>query len=183
MALVVKKWHSDVRPRDDGAYVDIVARQAGLISWLLALLKVDPQYTLRITFDKVIYEARSVFGYQRVVLPIASVSSLHFGYAKPWKWVLFWLVIFSASARLAWTLDYPVSAGLLVLAGLVVAMLVLIFKRSLAIGIRDQDGHDYSLQLKRSVIEGQEINEKALERITEIVVAIVDRHHEKPVTP
>jgi hypothetical protein len=179
MALVVKQWRCDVTPREDGAYVEIVARQPGLIAWLLALFHIDPRFSLRVNYDKIIYEARSLFGYRRIVLPIASVSSLHFGYAKPWKQVIFWLIMFGLAASVAWRLEHYAAGTLIMLAAVLVAVLIMIFKRSLEIGVREQEGSDYSLELKRSVIEGQEINEQALERITEIVVAIVDRHHDK----
>ena len=53
---------------------------------------------------------------------------------------------------------------------------VFVFNRLRQIGFTDVTGEDYALVLKRSVIEGQEINEQSLERITQIFVAIVDAH-------
>ena len=79
MALVVKKFFVSPTPREDGVYVEIVARESGLFAWLFALLKLDPNYCLRILYDKVQYESSSVFGFSKVIMPIHSVSSVSFG--------------------------------------------------------------------------------------------------------
>jgi hypothetical protein len=176
MALVVKSWFSDVSPREDGCYVEVVGRESGIISWFLALLGIDPNYSLQMQYDKLFYEARSVFGYRRVVLPLASVSSLYFGYAKPWKLALFWFALFAFGAFMAADMHEWGWAGLLFLLGIIISVLIFIFNKVLTLGVSEQNGDSYTLQFKRSVIEGQEINEQSLERITQIFVAIVDAH-------
>ena len=180
MALVVKKFFVNSTPREDGIYVEIVGRESGLMAWFFALLKLDPNYSLRIFYDKIYYEASSIFGFRKVIMPIHSVSSLYFGTVRPWGKALFWFVVFAGAAYAAaqmqqtgWTI------GLAVL-GVVVAILVFIFNRQLTIGVSEVTGTDYEMNLKRSIIEGQEISEKKLEEITHIFTALLDAHKAHP---
>jgi hypothetical protein len=110
------------------------------------------------------------------VLPLASVSSLYFGYAKPWKLALFWFALFAFGAFMAVDMHEWGWAGLLLLLGIIIAVLIFIFNKVLTLGVSEQNGDNYTLQFKRSVIEGEEINEQSLERITQIFIAIVDAH-------
>jgi len=176
MSLVVKSWHSNVAPREDGAYVEIIARESGFFSWVMTLLRIDPRYSLQIQYDKVIYESRSVWGYKRVLLPIASISSLNFGYSKPWKLAALILVLFGAAGYVAMEFDEAGWALFLSLAGIIGAVAAFLLNKVLSIGVTEVTGDEYALNLKRSFIEGQEVNEEALGRITEIFVAILDAH-------
>jgi hypothetical protein len=176
MTLVVKSWHSDVAPRDDGAYVEIIARESGFFSWVMTLMRIDPRYSLQIQYDKIIYESRSIWGYKRVMLPIASVSSLHFGYAKPWKLAAMILVLFGTASYFAMELEQFGWAAFLGLAGIIGSVTAFLLNKVLSIGVKEVTGDDYDLELKRSFIEGQEVNETSLGRISEIFVAILDAH-------
>jgi hypothetical protein len=60
--------------------------------------------------------------------------------------------------------------------GVLIAVLVMVLGRQRLIGLTEMTGDDYSLLLKRSVIEGQEINEAKLEEISRIVIALLDAH-------
>jgi hypothetical protein len=180
MALVVKKFFVSPTPREDGLYVEIVGRESGLMAWFFALLKLDPNYSLRIFYDKIYYEASSIFGFRKVIMPIHSVSSLYFGTVRPWGKAVFWFLIFTGAAYAAaqmqetqWTI------GLAIL-GVVVAILVFILNRQLTIGVSEVTGTDYEMNLKRSIIEGQEISEKKLEEITQIFTALLDAHKAHP---
>lgn len=175
-ALVVKKFFKSPTPREDGVYVEIVGRQSGLIAWLLALLKIDPTIEMKVKYTKVEYMASSFAGFHRVVLPIESVASIFFGVSRPWIQALTWLFLFLAGAFVAAEAgSTPAVIGLIV-AGVVIATLVFILKRERQIGFTDVTGEDYKLTLKRSVIEGQEITEQALDEISKIILALVDEH-------
>jgi hypothetical protein len=180
MTLVVKSWHSDVAPRDDGTYVEIIARESGLFSWVMTLFRIDPRHSLQIQYDKIIYESRSIWGYRRVMLPIASVSSLHFGYSKPWKLAAMILALFGTAGYVAMELEEPGWAAFLGLAGIIGAVTAFLLNKVLSIGVKEATGDDYDLYLKRSFIEGQEVNEESLGRITEIFVAVLDAHKARP---
>jgi hypothetical protein len=157
-------------------YVEVLARESGLFAWLFALLKLDPNYCLRILYDKVYYESSSVFGFTKVIMPIHSVSSVSFGTVRPWKLALFWFLLFAAGAYTAAHLEEMQWALGLTVAGVVIAILLFILNRELTIGVKEVTDTSYDMTLKRSIIEGQEISEAKLEEITQIFTAILDAH-------
>jgi len=176
MALVVKRFFVSNVPREDGAYVDILARESGLLAWLFALLKLDPNYSLTVLFDKIHYESSSIRGFTRVILPIQSVSSIYFGTARPWAKALAWFLLFVSLAYAAAQFGQTLAVALLVLVGVLASILVFIFNRELLIGVTEHTGADYELKVKRSAIEGQEISEERLAEIARIFMALVDAH-------
>ncbi len=175
-ALVVKKFFVSPSPRDDGVYVEIIGRQSGLIAWLFALLKIDPTLEMRVRHDKVEYMAASFSGFERVILPIHSVSSVFFGVVRPWLKALTWLLVFLAGAYAGAEAGSTGAVIGLTLAGVVVAVLIFVLGRERSIGFTEMTGDDYALRLKRSVIEGQEISEERLAEIAAIIIALLDAH-------
>lgn len=175
-SLVVKKFFASATPREDGVYVEVIGRRSGVIAWLLSLLRIDPLVEMRIRFSRVEYFSGSFSGFHRVVLPIESVSSVFFGVSRPWGKALFWFVVFIAAAFGASEAGSTSAAIGLVLLGVLIAVLVMVLGRQRLIGLTEMTGDDYSLLLKRSVIEGQEINEAKLEEISRIVIALLDAH-------
>jgi hypothetical protein len=176
MALVIKKFFVSHEPREDGVYVEIQARQSGFFSWLFALFGLDPNYSLSILYDKVVYQASSINGFNKVILPIHSVSSIYFGTVRPWGKALFWFSLFVAGAYAAAELGETAWVVISVVVGLVIAILVYILNRELTIGVTEVTNTTYPLVLKRSVIEGQEISEAKLAEISQIFVALLDAH-------
>ena len=174
MALVVKKFFVSNEPREDGVYVEILARQSGFFSWLFALFGLDPNYSLSILFDKVVYQASSISGFHKVILPIHSVSSIYFSNARPWGKALFWFLLFVGGAYAAAEMGETKWVVISVVVGLIVAILVYILNRALTIGVTEVTDTTYPLVLKRSVIEGQEISEAKLAEISQIFVALLD---------
>jgi len=178
MALVPKSWYASPTPNTDNEYVSVVARESGLIAWLLALIKIDPTYRMSLSHTRLIYEASSLTGYRRVVVPVDSISSSYFGYHKPWK-AAFLIVAIGFAVGSA-IVEHAPSVGAVVMAlSMVVALLYYFLNKELLIGIRDETGADYELVLKRSVLENQEINEAQMELVTSIVTAVIDSHIEQ----
>jgi len=176
MALVIKKIFVSNVPREDGVYVEILARQSGFFSWLFALFGLDPSYSLNILYDKVIYQSSSISGFHKVILPIHSVSSIFFGTVRPWGKALAWFLLFIGGAYAAAELGETKWVVVSVLLGFIVAVLVYILNRELTIGVTEVTRENYPLVLKRSVIEGQEISEAELAEISQIFVALLDAH-------
>lgn len=176
MALVVKSFKVSGTPGEDGCYAEIVARQSGFFSWLFALLGLDPTWSLRVLFDKVVYESSSITGFRRVILPIHSISSVYFGTSRPWQQALLAFLVFVGLAFVAAEAGSSTWVVLLVLLGVISAILIFIFNRQLCIGVTETTGDDYELLLKRSVIENQEITEERLAEIASLFTAILDAH-------
>lgn len=153
MALVIKSWTVTEAPGADGIYVSIVGRQEGILSWLLSVMGIDATTTLRIDRETVYFEAGSLAGFQQRVIPLSSLSSAYFGYAKPWQTAL------AIGLMLA-----PVM-GL----GLIVGPLYYFLNKTLSLGVIENAGVLSGIEFKRSVIEGQNINEQQGRRVCAIV--------------
>ena len=175
-ALVVKKFHASETPRDDGAYVEIIARQSGLAAWLFALLKIDPTYEMKIFFTRIEYLTTSFSGFNRLIVPFDSVSSTFVGVSRPWLKAIMVFFIFLALAVGAGQADSIFGAVILMLLGIGFAVLVFILNRQLLIGFNESIGDAHFMRLQRSVIEGVTIDEKKLEEITLIIIAILEEH-------
>ena len=174
--LVVKSLFVSSTPRADGVYVEIVARESGLMGWLFDKLKMDANLEMRVKYSKVEYRSSSLFGFDRVVLPIESVSSVYFGATRPWKQALSTLLLFFLGGFFAADAGYTMVVIALVLIGFGAALFVLVFNRQRTIGFTEATGKDYDVTLARSVIEGKEIDAKKLEEISTIIMAIIDDH-------
>jgi hypothetical protein len=79
MALAIKKWSASSTKDQNGNYVHIVGREAGLISWLLSLMKIDPVTSVEIKDNVVLFSCGSLEGAEKRVIPIGSVCSAYYG--------------------------------------------------------------------------------------------------------
>jgi hypothetical protein len=174
--LVVKKFFVSPEPRNDGVYVEIIGRDSGLIAWFFSLIKIDPTLEMRVKYDKVEYMSSSFSGFNRVVLPVHSVSSVFFGVHRPWLKAMTWLSIFLVGAYAAAEAGSTTAVIGLSVTGVLVAILVFVLGRVRSIGFTEMTGTKYNLRLKRSVIEGQEISEEHLAKIAAIIVTLLDAH-------
>ncbi|MGV0977202.1 MAG: hypothetical protein ACOYBO_14840 [Azonexus sp.] len=93
MALVIKKWSVSETAGQNGEYVHIHGREAGLLSFILSLLGIDPTTTLVVDAKSIYREEGSLAGFARTVTPISHVTTAGFGYKKPWKKALVIAVI------------------------------------------------------------------------------------------
>jgi hypothetical protein len=160
MALVIKQWAATEKPQAGGEFVRIHGREAGLLSWLLSLVGIDPTTTLCIDGRSVRLEQGSLSGFARVVTPLPKVATAVYGYAKPWR-----TAVVVAAVGIALFAVHPI-VGLIVLLG---APAYYFLNKQLFIEIRDAGAGRARIEFKRSVIEGQNIDERAGERIVNIV--------------
>lgn len=157
MALVIKEWLINHEAQEDEAIVSITGRQEGLLSWLLSLVKIDPTTVLKIYHDKIEISQGSFSGNTKISVPANQVSSAYFGYTKPWKYAL--IITFAL---------LPV-VGI----GLILGPLYYIFNKQLELAVIATSGHLYSINFKRSVIEGQNIGEQDGHNILDIIENII----------
>ena len=131
----------------------IRGRQEGFLSWFLSLVGVDATTTLRIDQQTVFFEAGSLAGFQQRVIPLTSLSSCYFGYTKPWR--------------------EAIALGILLLPlfglGLILGPLYYFLNKKLSLGVIEASGVLNGIEFKRSVIEGQNINEEEGRRVIALV--------------
>jgi len=183
-AYVITAWKASNQPVDaDQNYVFIRGRAEGFISWLLAQLKISPAVTLAISGEKVVISEGSLSGTSHRILPLENVCSTYFGYLKPWRealvlGLLLATVLFYAfgtifASRGSWGFSSGAAAVGVVL-GVGVAILYYVLNKTLTLGFVENSGVVNAIAFKRSVIEGQNIDEANARYVTELTQALTD---------
>jgi hypothetical protein len=158
--LVIKEWKANNQAVDtDGNFIVITGRQGGLIAWLLALMKVDPVTSIKVSPERVEFASASLSGTDHRMIPILSVCSTYYGYFKPWKSAL---AIFALFAFIAVQISSLTNSGfgafIVFLIGLGISLAYYFLSRTLTLGIVEHSGVISGIRFKRSVIEGVEIS-------------------------
>lgn len=173
MALVLKNWTANKQPDDKGRYVDIKARESGLISYLLSLLGIDPTVSMVVDSRNFLFEEGSWAGFRRRVIPLQHISSMFYGYHKPWKSA-------AGIAAGAFVLSTAIGAAspkfalVVLLLGLIAAVVYYVLNKELQIGVVEQSGFSAAIAFKRSAIEGKSIDEHEAELVIEILRDLIE---------
>ena len=77
MALVIKKWYASTSPNQDGNYVHLIGREAGLFAWLLSVIGLDPTTEVKITDNLITFGAASLSG-RNHYCPVKRASARRF---------------------------------------------------------------------------------------------------------
>ena len=179
-ALVLKEWKAGEQPIDtEGNYVRIIGRQGGLVAWLLAMLKIDPTTTVKVSNERVEFSAASLSGVEHRMIPVDNVCSSYYCYNKPWKQAV---SIFGLFAFLGMLIAGAIPAGgvavigflLLSGAGIGIALLYYFLSRTLTLGFVETSGHVSAIRFKRSVIEGVDVSQDQAAYICKLTQAIVE---------
>lgn len=176
MALVIKSWAVNPNPPAGQPHVQIVGRESGLISFVLSLLGIDATTTLAVNARHIEYERGSLSGFERWITPMEHVSSTYYGRVKPWKTA-------SVIAGLGLLLGFsaPGIYGLIfVLIGVGLAGVYYFLARNLTLGFIADSGKPAGLTFRRSVIEGQEINEDSLRSIITLIEHLIKPSGDSP---
>lgn len=174
--LVIKEWKASNQPVDsDGNYITITGRQGGLLAWLLALMKVDPTTSIKVSPERVEFASASLSGTEHRMIPILSVCSTYYGYYKPWKAALAIFVIFAFFAvQIASVAESGFGAFVVFILGLAISLLYYFLSRTLTLGIVEHSGVISGIRFKRSVIEGVDINQAQGAYICKIVQSLIE---------
>ena len=88
-AYVVNHWHASTTPDREGNYVHIAGRKAGLVDYLLTMLKLNSRVLLKVSDSGVVFSESSVFADRNVNTPLAKITSTIYGWKRP-----FWEAVF-----------------------------------------------------------------------------------------
>jgi hypothetical protein len=165
--LVIKSWSVNPNPGPSEPHIRIVGRASGLISFLLSLVGIDATTTLTVTARHIEYESGSLEGFTRLITPLDHVSTTFYGLFKPWKSTMVFVALGVAAITLG---TAGAILGMLMIFG---AGLYYFLNRQLTLGYIAYSKPGYALRFKRSVIEGQEINEKALSDIIYLIEHLI----------
>lgn len=177
MALVVKKWYAEASPNDNGEYINIFARKSGLMAWALSLMRLDPTVYFGMYLDRVEFRVSKLSGYVKATAPVSAIATCYYGYAKPWKQALFVLLVFTFIA-FSVAQQSLIGGIATLLVGMMLAIGYFLLKRELSFGVTLHSGHSFAMAMRRSIIEGAEIDENSFERVSAIITSIIRRYHE-----
>ena len=172
--FVVTDWKASNSPVDGaGNYVHLTGRQGGVISWALALLKVDPTTSVTVSMNRVEIAEASLAGSTHWIIPVTRLCSSYYGYHKPWKAAAGLFLSGLLLSRMMSVVSADFSLILTVLS-VVVAWLYYYLNRSLTIGFVEISGEQRYVRFLPSVIENIEINEEQARYICEIVQHLIE---------
>ena len=83
-AMVVKSVQID---ESKECQVKVVARKAGLISWVLSLLGIDSTFTLSVFAGRIESQEGSLSGCLKTVIPLPALDTYTNGFTKPVQWL------------------------------------------------------------------------------------------------
>jgi len=158
MALVIKKWYADDKADENGNYIHLMGREGGLLSWMLSKFKIDPSSEVEIKDNLIKFTTSSLAGQEKRVIPLNSITSAYYGYQKPWKMALVLTALLT-----------PVF-----FIGLIVGPVYYFLNKHLTVGVVEASGWSGEFSFKRSVIEGQNINEEEAYKVIEIIRSLIE---------
>lgn len=159
MALVIKKWYASNIPNQDGNFVHLIGREAGLLSWLLSIMGLDPTTEIEVKENIIIFSAASLAGKTKRVIPMKALTSAFYGYEKPWREALVLTLVLMPFFFL----------------GLILGPLYYLLNKKLAVGIVEASGWSGGFAFKRSIIEGQNIDEQQAYYVIELIRYLIER--------
>lgn len=175
-AYVVKSWFADQKANPQGRYISIKGRAPGLISWLMSLVGISPTVSLECGGNNFVYEIGSWSGRMVKAIPLSKISSVYYGYAKPWKEAL---AIFILGPVIGSIMANITKSGMVafvvVLLFIGLALAYYLLNKNLSIGVIETGGLLSGIDFKRSIIEGVDVDEAAAEKVYLIIQALVDR--------
>ena len=167
---VIKSWSYSTTPIDkDGTLVRINGRAPGLLSWILSLMGIEATVSLVVNSDKVIFTEGSLAGSRHVITPLDKTCSMLYGFSKPWQEALVYGIIIGA-----------LTFFLALIPGIIFGIIYYILNKRVQIGFTDVGGRAYEINFKRSVIEGQKIDEKEAKNVCQLIQDLVDVQRQLP---
>ena len=134
---------------------------------LLNALGISPTVRLIVNGEKIIFQKGSLEGTFNYLTPLENTCSMFYAFKRPLKEALVLGVVLGAATFFTF--------GIL---GIAIAILYYVLNKTLTIGFTDLGGRMSEIPFKRSVIEGQVIDEAEAARVCDIVQRLVDARRE-----
>ena len=177
---VVKSWYADQKINPHGHYVAITGRAPGLISWVLSLAGISPTFSLQCGCNNFVYEMGSWSGKRVKTIPLSKISSVYYGYVKPWKAALAIGLAGIAVGNLIYAATQSgVANAMVILIFLGLAFGYFLFNKDFSIGVCEVGGILSGVDFRRSLIEGITVDEAAAEKVHLIIHALIERTNVK----
>lgn len=178
--IVLKRFRLSQDPAA-GAVIEITGRVSGVVSWILTLLRVEPEFQFTATRDSVSIRRESLRGTQHTFVPLSAVTGTNCGYQRSilafafavyfaFDCVSYLLVGFLSNNRDEVGTNMGLAFGFLILAG--IAALIYFLSKKVGLWI-ESSLHSHGLSFKRSVIENVSVELPQALRAIEILNSLV----------
>lgn len=171
--LVLRKFIIE-EDQSSNVLVDIVGRASGITAWLLTVIGLDAETSLKVTDKEVSFKSSSVSGQTHQVVPLPSVSSIHCGYSKSISYLILGAIVLLTS--LFTVLDQG-GGGAFFLIGLIIGGVFLVayyLSKKIVVSVETSGGIVLGLSFKRSVIENVSVDiDKALKAIEIVNLTVI----------
>ncbi|MEJ1973534.1 MAG: hypothetical protein WDM96_14050 [Lacunisphaera sp.] len=158
-SYAITSWKASNQAVDERKnLVSISGRAEGFFGWLLSKLKIGPIVSVAISADEVRFSQGSLQGSITRVIPLENICSTYYGYNKPWLEAVLIAVL------LGWIFGI----------GIILAIIYYYLNKSLVLGFVEMSGGVHIIGFKRSIIEGQNIDETSAAYVTELTQALID---------
>jgi hypothetical protein len=155
----ITSWKASNQPVDDKKHlVSISGRAEGFFGWLLAKLKISPIVNIAISAEEIRFTEGSLQGSATRIIPLENVCSTYYGYNKPWREAVLIAIIL----------------GPLFGIGIILGIIYYYLNKSLVLGFVENSGVINAIGFKRSIIEGQNIDETSAAYVAELTQALID---------
>ena len=183
--LVVQQWWASNEPDANGWFVHIRGRNAGILAWMLTALELDENISVSASEGRVEFEISSISGKKRSLIPLSSISSIEYGYHKPWKntaLIFVFAVIFVSFLLNAFTNTNGVAS---LIGGIffatIIASVYYILNRNLRLGIWEHSGQFNGIRFKRSIVENKEISEVQAGYVCLLLQTLIENERAKQI--
>lgn len=172
--LVLRRFQID-ETGASGAHVFIEAREAGLISFILTLIGLDPNSSLKVTRGSISFRTSSVFGSSQVSTPLPNLGAFVGGYKKPFLALVFSTItlIFGFFFLGMGYGDFGLILALAVWFFSLVSLVYYFLNKVMFIGFETSGGGTYGFAFKASVIEGVGIDINRVEQTIDYVNSLI----------
>jgi hypothetical protein len=174
-AYVLKQWEVSQKPNDNGFFIELAGRRPGLVSWILSIIGIEATVRFSVSDKSVIHASGSWAGIKKRIIPLTQISSLYYGFTRPWKVCLsaFTTSVFLVGSMMASeAVSLPIGLGIVLVVGVVCLAYYTLNKR-LSVGIRESGGMTNAVEFKGSVIEGKKIEEHDARMVCDIIQALM----------
>lgn len=168
--LVLRRFQID-ETGTSGANVWVEARQPGLVSFLLTVVGLDPNSSLRVTRGSISFQNSSVFGMNQVSTPLANIGAFVGGYKKP-----FWALVFSLLMflfGLIFGAEYGATVFMFFIFMALVGLVYYYLQKTMFMGFETSGGGTYGFAFKASVLEGVGVDIKRVESTIAYVNSLI----------
>ncbi len=147
-------------------FLKISCRPAGVLAWILSLLKLVATTTMIASRQCLDYRSASLKGFTSLSVPLNKVTGVQFGIYKPIKLLIAAGVLFLSSLYMMFDSAVVGVIMLLVAIGLVVKYFL---NKTFFIGFMNGGDTLYSIQFYSSVIENIAVDQKKVEEAASLI--------------